>query len=70
MSQVWEWEVWCRARGKWDCESVMMLFCASKGDKIEGWKEREERRCVRRKFLNLVVYRSVSVACTSVGHSA
>ena len=49
--KVWEWEVWCRAiwgvwccaRGKWDCESVMMLFCAPKGDKIEGWKERERR---------------------------
>ena len=38
VSKVWGWEVWCsaiwwvqcRARGKWDCESVMMLFCASK----------------------------------------
>jgi len=27
----------------------MKLFCASKGDEMEGWKERErgERRCMR-----------------------
>ena len=43
VSKVWEWEVWCSARGKWDCESVMMLFCASKGYEIEWWKERERR---------------------------
>ena len=52
MSKVWDWEVWwsaiwgvrCHARGKWDCESVRMLFFASKGDEIEGWKERERER--------------------------
>ena len=51
VSKVWEWVVWCsaiwwvrcHARGKGDCESVMMLFCASKGDEREGWKERERR---------------------------
>ena len=78
VSKVWEWEVWCsaiwgmrcRARGKWDCKSVMMLFCASKGNEVEGRKERGERRCMRRQIPNLVVHRSVSVACTSVGCSA
>ena len=55
MSNVWEWEVWCsaiwgvrcRAKGKLDCESVMMLFCAFKGDEIEGWKERERGEKMR-----------------------
>jgi len=53
----------CRARGKWDCESVMML-CVSKGDEIEGWKKREKMHEA------IVVHRSAGVACTSVGHSA
>ena len=55
MSEVWEWELWCSAiwgmrfrdRRKWDCESVMMLFCVSKGDEIEGWKERERGEKMR-----------------------
>ena len=50
MSKVWECKVWCRAiwgvqcraRGNCDCEFVMDAFCASKGDEIEGWKEREK----------------------------
>ena len=52
VSKVWEWEVWCcamwgvwcHAIGKWDCESVMMLFCASKGGRDRGVeREREEK---------------------------
>ena len=56
VSKVWEWEVWCCAiwgagaggggavscKRKMGLESVMMLFCVSKGDEIEGWKERRE----------------------------
>ena len=68
MSQ--EWEVWCHAIGKWDYESVIMLFCASKGDEIEGWKEREERRCVRQKIPYQFVHRSARAAWTYVGCSA
>ena len=47
-----------------------MLFCASKGDEMEVWKEREEKRCVRQMIPSLILHRSVSVMYTSIGCSA
>ena len=64
--------VQCLARENAIVSQLWMLFCASKGDDIEGWKEREreKRRCAREKIPNLVMHRSASVVCTSMGHSA
>ena len=58
VSKVWEWVVKgvrCHARGKRGLRVSNDFLCPSKEVGMEGWIERGENTCMRRKIPNIAV---------------